>query len=104
MYEYCDLLMKYNVKYLRAALFKPRTSPHDFQGLREAGIYILKKIKEKYPINPHRGTRGFICDFLFYSLSDLGNLSWLPCLIIEDVRIFFLTTPSLFFLFLYISC
>lgn len=35
----------------------------------------------------------------------LGNLSWLSCLIIEDVRILFLTTPNLFFCFyIYLDC
>ena len=50
MKEYCELLLKNNIHYVRAALFKPRTSPHDFQGLQEVGLFILKKIKELYPI------------------------------------------------------
>ncbi len=50
MKEICELLLKYDVHYVRAALFKPRTSPHDFQGLKELGLFILKKIKELYPI------------------------------------------------------
>ena len=31
---------------LRGGIFKPRTSPHDFQGLREEGIPIAKAVKE----------------------------------------------------------
>ena len=50
MKEYCELLLKNNIHYVRAALFKPRTSPHDFQGLQEVGLFILKKLKELYPI------------------------------------------------------
>lgn len=50
MKECCELLLKNNIHYCRAALFKPRTSPHDFQGLREVGLFILKKLKEQYPI------------------------------------------------------
>ena len=50
MEKYCELLLSLNVHYIRASLFKPRTSPYDFQGLKDDGIYILKAIKEKYPI------------------------------------------------------
>ncbi len=32
---------------LRGGIFKPRTSPHDFQGLREEGIPIAKAVKEE---------------------------------------------------------
>ena len=35
---------------LRAGAYKPRTSPYDFQGLREEGLEILKEIKAKYDI------------------------------------------------------
>jgi len=31
---------------LRGGIFKPRTSPHEFQGLRERGIPIAKAVKE----------------------------------------------------------
>lgn len=39
-----------NVDYFRAGVFKPRTSPHSFQGLREKGIEILVKIKNEVGI------------------------------------------------------
>lgn len=32
---------------LRGGIFKPRTSPHDFQGLRERGVPIAKAVKEE---------------------------------------------------------
>jgi 3-deoxy-7-phosphoheptulonate synthase len=32
---------------LRGGLFKPRTSPHSFQGLREEGIPVAKSVKEE---------------------------------------------------------
>jgi len=32
---------------LRGGIFKPRTSPHDFQGLRERGIPVAKAVKEE---------------------------------------------------------
>lgn len=41
---------KQNVDYFRAGVFKPRTSPHSFQGLREEGIKILVKIKNEVGI------------------------------------------------------
>ena len=65
----------------------------------------LSDNKERNIQSIHIGEQGDLsvtsCSIVFLIL---GNLSWLPCLIIEDVRIFFLTTPSLFFLFLYLSC
>ena len=33
------------VKYLRAGSFKPRTSPYSFQGLKDEGLEILRRIK-----------------------------------------------------------
>lgn len=39
-----------NVNYFRAGIFKPRTSPHSFQGLREEGIEILVRIKNEVGI------------------------------------------------------
>lgn len=32
---------------LRGGIYKPRTSPHDFQGLREDGIPIMKRVREE---------------------------------------------------------
>ncbi|MCK9471056.1 MAG: 3-deoxy-7-phosphoheptulonate synthase [Bacilli bacterium] len=43
-------LVENNVYYMRSAFYKPRTSPYSFQGLGEAGIEIIKKIKSKYDI------------------------------------------------------
>ena len=36
---------KLGIEYFRAGVFKPRTNPTDFQGLREDGMTILKQIK-----------------------------------------------------------
>lgn len=36
---------KLGIEYFRAGVFKPRTNPTDFQGLREDGMAILKQIK-----------------------------------------------------------
>lgn len=33
--------------FLRGAIFKPRTSPYSFQGLREKGLDILARVREK---------------------------------------------------------
>ncbi len=35
------------LKILRGSIFKPRTSPYDFQGMREEGIALLKKAKSE---------------------------------------------------------
>lgn len=37
----------YGIEYFRAGIFKPRTSPKDFQGLREEGMKILSQIKKE---------------------------------------------------------
>ena len=38
------------VNMIRGGVFKPRTSPYDFQGLQYEGLKILKEIKEEYNI------------------------------------------------------
>lgn len=48
--EYTKLLLANGVSYLRGGIFKPRTSPYDFQGLGLDGLAMLKRIKAKYPI------------------------------------------------------
>lgn len=37
-------------KVLRGGIYKPRTSPHDFQGLREDGIPLMRQMKEELDI------------------------------------------------------
>ena len=39
------------VKALRGGAYKPRTSPYDFQGLREDGLKILGDMKSKYGVS-----------------------------------------------------
>ncbi len=41
-------LSEHGVKFLRAGLFKPRTSPYSYQGLHEKGLGILKSVAKKY--------------------------------------------------------
>ena len=48
--EYVKLILANGVSYMRGGVFKPRTSPYDFQGLGLEGIAMLKRIKAKYPI------------------------------------------------------
>ena len=45
-----EVLLKCNLKYIRAGVFKPRTSPYDFQGRGRAGLEILRTIKQKYDL------------------------------------------------------
>lgn len=44
------ILIQHNVKILRAGAYKPRTSPHDFQGLGEEGLRILDTIRKTYKL------------------------------------------------------
>ncbi|MFZ5988135.1 MAG: bifunctional 3-deoxy-7-phosphoheptulonate synthase/chorismate mutase [Bacillota bacterium] len=41
-------LNKNKIKFLRGGAFKPRTSPYEFQGLKEEGLKILHNIGKKY--------------------------------------------------------
>ncbi len=47
MLAVADALSSMGIKLLRGGAYKPRTSPHSFQGLREEGLVILKEAKEK---------------------------------------------------------
>lgn len=38
------------VHIMRASVFKPRTSPYDFQGLAEAGLEIVAQVKEEFGV------------------------------------------------------
>lgn len=38
------------VRLIRAMPFKPRTSPYDFQGLREEGLRIMRDVKAEYGV------------------------------------------------------
>jgi 3-deoxy-7-phosphoheptulonate synthase len=56
-----NLASKLNIKYIRAQLFKPRTHPKSFQGLREDGLHLLQLIH----------SRGFRCVTEILSLEHL---------------------------------
>lgn len=43
-----ELLSKLDINFMRGGAFKPRTSPYQFQGLKERGLKLLKKEAEKY--------------------------------------------------------
>jgi len=51
MFEVAERLVNLGVKFIRAAMVKPRTSPYSFQGIGLEGIEIIKKLKAKYPLN-----------------------------------------------------
>lgn len=48
MYNIAKELKKVGVHMLRGGAFKPRTSPYDFQGLKEEGLKILKSIGDEF--------------------------------------------------------
>ncbi|MGM0445005.1 MAG: bifunctional 3-deoxy-7-phosphoheptulonate synthase/chorismate mutase [Bacillota bacterium] len=41
-------LAKMKIKFIRGGAFKPRTSPYQFQGLKEKGLKLLKDIADEY--------------------------------------------------------
>lgn len=45
-----SFLKSLGIRFLRGGAFKPRTSPYDFQGLREEGLRILQEIGRKYDL------------------------------------------------------
>lgn len=53
-FEYLDQVAKMlkdaGVKFIRAGAYKPRTSPYDFQGLKEEGLKILNEVSKKYKL------------------------------------------------------
>ena len=46
--QVAQMLVKNNIKVLRAGAFKPRTSPYSFFGLGVEGLKLLRKIGDKY--------------------------------------------------------
>ncbi|MDO4720695.1 MAG: 3-deoxy-7-phosphoheptulonate synthase [Peptostreptococcaceae bacterium] len=47
MLETAKFIRSLGVKVLRGGAYKPRTSPHSFQGLREEGLRILAQVKKE---------------------------------------------------------
>ena len=45
--EIAKRVKKAGAKYLRGGIFKPRTSPYEFQGLGYEGLEILKRVREE---------------------------------------------------------
>jgi len=43
-----NALQPLGVKFFRASIFKPRTSPYDFQGIGLNGLKILEKVRSQY--------------------------------------------------------
>jgi 3-deoxy-7-phosphoheptulonate synthase len=43
-----EILTSLGVKIIRGGAFKPRTSPHSFQGLKEEGLRILAEVKRQF--------------------------------------------------------
>lgn len=48
--EQASELKKLGVHALRGGIFKPRTSPYDFQGIQEEGLKILKEVNDEFNI------------------------------------------------------
>lgn len=50
IFKTAKFLKDLGVKVLRGGAYKPRTSPHSFQGLREKGLEILKEVRKEFGI------------------------------------------------------
>ena len=48
VFAVAERIAKTGVRLLRGGAYKPRTSPYSFQGLGEAGLKILAKVREKF--------------------------------------------------------
>lgn len=50
--EYLEIIAKHlkdrNIRFIRAGAYKPRSSPYDFQGLREDGLKMLHDVSKQY--------------------------------------------------------
>jgi 3-deoxy-7-phosphoheptulonate synthase len=46
--QVAEMLVRNNIKVLRAGAFKPRTSPYSFMGLGEEGLKMLRDVGDKY--------------------------------------------------------
>ena len=51
MEEIGQTLTDLNIKYIRGGAYKPRTSPYQFQGLKERGLQLLKAEAKKHGFN-----------------------------------------------------
>ncbi len=47
MLQIGEMLVQRGIKLMRAGAFKPRTSPYSFQGLEQAGLDVLAKVRER---------------------------------------------------------
>lgn len=47
LFKVARFLKKLGIKVMRAGAYKPRTSPHSFQGLQEEGLKILLEVKKE---------------------------------------------------------
>lgn len=45
--EVAEVVREAGARFLRGAIFKPRTSPYSFQGLKERGLEILARVRER---------------------------------------------------------
>ncbi|NSW92094.1 MAG: bifunctional 3-deoxy-7-phosphoheptulonate synthase/chorismate mutase [Firmicutes bacterium] len=48
--EVAQVLSKKSIKFIRGGAYKPRTSPYDFQGIKEEGLKILYEVSKKYDL------------------------------------------------------
>lgn len=50
IFKIAEFVKSRGIKFLRGGVFKPRTSPYAFQGLKEEGLKLLAEVKEKFDL------------------------------------------------------
>ena len=48
LYSTAEILQPFNIDYFRAGLWKPRTRPNGFEGVKEVGLAWMKQIKKDF--------------------------------------------------------
>ena len=51
VFSVAEAVSKSGAKFFRGGAFKPRTSPYAFQGMGEAGLKILARVREQFGLN-----------------------------------------------------
>ena len=63
LYEIASFLSKNGIRFLRGGAYKPRTSPYSFQGLKQDGLKLLRKVANEFDMM-------VVTEVLDYSLLD----------------------------------
>lgn len=69
-----EVALKSGLTYIRTQVYKPRTNPSSFQGMGDAGIEILKSLRNKYSVQNIK----YVCEVCsseqFESVKDIASI------------------------------